>query len=200
MRPGKGMARILVFFGLIASGKSTLAEAFARRQGMAYCNTDRVRKELAGLATAEPSPANFGQGIYTSEFSRRTYQAMLDRAAADIRAGAAGVVLDGSYHSRAERDRVRGVASQLGAACTFILCQCGEDEVKRRLAERARDPLAVSDGRWEIYLTQRERFETPLEVPPADLIVMDTEAPVAELLAELNRRLGEFEADEPLSK
>ena len=185
------MARIVVFFGLIASGKSTLAEGFARQQDLPSYNTDRVRKELAGLAASERRPDGFQQGIYTSEFSRRTYQEMLDRTAADIRAGRAGVVLDGSYHRRAERDQVRDLAVGLGAACTFVLCECGEAEVKRRLAERARDPQAVSDGRWEIYLTQKETFEAPAEVPVADLLTMNTEAPVAELLEELNRRLGQ---------
>lgn len=185
------MSRIVVFFGLIASGKSTLAENFARQQGLPYYNTDRVRKELAGLAAAARRPDGFQQGIYTSEFSRRTYQTLLDRAAADIRAGRDGVVLDGSYHRRTERDGVRRLAAELKVPCTFVLCQCGEEEVKRRLAERARDPQAVSDGRWEIYLTQKERFEAPAEVPAADLITMNTEAAVAELLAELNRRLGQ---------
>jgi uncharacterized protein len=183
------MSRIVVFFGLIASGKSTLAELFARQQDLPYYNTDRVRKELAGLAAAERRPDGFQQGIYTSEFSRRTYQALLDRAAADIRAGRAGVVLDGSYHRRAERDGVRGLAAELEIPCTFVLCQCGDEEVKRRLAERARDPQAVSDGRWEIYLTQKERFEAPAEVPAADLITMNTEAPVADLLEQLARQL-----------
>ena len=185
------MSRIVVFFGLIASGKSTLAEAFARQQDLPWYNTDRVRKELAGLAAAERRPDGFQQGIYSSEFSRRTYKALLDRAGVDIRAGEAGVVLDGSYHRRTERNGVRELAAELKVPCTFVLCQCGEEEVQRRLAERARDPRAVSDGRWEIYLTQREKFESPAEVATVDLIVLNTEAPVAELLAELNRRLGQ---------
>ena len=185
------MLRIMVFFGLIASGKSTLAEQFARQHHLPYYNTDRVRKELAGLAAAEHRPAGYQQGIYTSEFSRRTYQALLDLAAADIRAGWPGAVLDGSYHRQAERDQVRRLATELQIPCTFVLCQCGEEEVKRRLAERARDLQAVSDGRWEIYLTQKEKFEAPTEVPAADLVILSTEASVAELLGELNRRLGQ---------
>ena len=183
------MSRIMVFFGLIASGKSTLAEQFARQHDLPWYNTDRVRKELAGLAAAARRPDGFQQGIYSSDFSRRTYQELLDRAAADIRAGQPGVVLDGSYHRRAERDQVRRLAAELEIPCTFVLCQCGDEEVKRRLAERARDPQAVSDGRWEIYLIQKETFEAPAEVPPADLLIMNTEAPVSVLLEQLARQL-----------
>lgn len=183
------MARIMVFFGLIASGKSTLAEQFARQHHLPYYNTDRVRKELAGLAAAAHRPDGYQQGIYSSEFSRRTYQALLDLAVADIRAGRPGAVLDGSYHRQAEREQVRRLAAELEIPCAFILCQCGDEEVKRRLAERALDPQAVSDGRWEIYLTQKEKFEAPAEVPAADLVIMNTEAPVADLLEQLARQL-----------
>ena len=52
MPQGDIVTRIFVFFGLIASGKSTLAEHFAKRYHLPYYNTDRVRKELAGIIQA----------------------------------------------------------------------------------------------------------------------------------------------------
>ncbi len=99
MQPGKQMSSVYVFFGLIASGKSTLAEEFSNQYGLPYFNTDVVRKELAGLDPASRQSATFNQGIYTQEFSRKTYQAMLDLAATKIRSGHKGLVLDGSYSS-----------------------------------------------------------------------------------------------------
>ena len=54
---------IYIFFGLIASGKSTLAELFAAAHHFPYYNTDRVRKELAGLAANERRPDGLGQGL-----------------------------------------------------------------------------------------------------------------------------------------
>jgi len=176
------VARIVVFFGLIASGKSTLAEGYAKQYDLPCYNTDRVRKELAGIDPSQRRPDGFQVGIYTPEFSRKTYQAMLDRAAADIGSGLAGVVLDGSYNSRSERDMVRSLAAEKDAQCVFIHCVCGEDEVKRRLAERAADPLAVSDGRWEIYQDQKKAFQDPVELPASALVTLNTEQPVAELL------------------
>jgi len=38
-----------VFFGMVATGKSYLAKAWAERLGGLYLNSDVVRKELAGL-------------------------------------------------------------------------------------------------------------------------------------------------------
>ena len=86
---------IYIFFGLIASGKSFLAERFAAERGLPYFNSDRVRKELAGIAATDRRPAGMGEGIYTPELSAKTYQALLDRAEEALQQGAAGVILDG---------------------------------------------------------------------------------------------------------
>ena len=58
LRAGQGSAgkTVVVFFGMIASGKSTLGEAWAGRHRAPYHNTDRVRKELAGLRPTDRRP------------------------------------------------------------------------------------------------------------------------------------------------
>ena len=184
------MSTIFVFFGLIASGKSTVAEAFADREQLLYLNTDRVRKELAGIAATERRPDGRNQGIYSPEYTKRTYQAMLDRAAAQIRQGMVGVVLDGSYSRERDRAEVLECAANLRADVRFILCRCSEAEVQRRLELRGRDPLAVSDGRWEIYLQQKETFEQPEELGEKHLLLLDTEAEPDILLNILTRWLN----------
>ena len=176
---------LYVFFGLIASGKSTLADLFAAEHGLPYYNTDRVRKELAGLAANERRPDGMSQGIYTPEFSERTYQTMLDRATEDFRQGGTGVVLDGSYSKATDRRRVNELANALQIRVMFFLCSCSEQETQRRLALRAQDPDAVSDGRWEIFVQQRAKFEQPDELPPQQLAYLDTEAAPQELLGML---------------
>lgn len=181
--------QLFIFFGLIATGKSMLAEAWARKRGTAYYNSDRVRKELAGLAPNADRKTGWSQGIYTQECSRRTYDTLLERANRDLAQGQA-VTLDASYHSRAERDRVRDFVRQLGGVRLFFVhCTCPEAVVRRRLAERARDPQAVSDGRWEIYVQQRASFEGPDELPEDELIVLETTAPVERLVEQLTTQV-----------
>lgn len=185
MQPDKHMVSLYVFFGLIASGKSTLAEAFSCQYGFPYFNTDRVRKELAGLEPVSRQPDAFNQGIYSKEFSRKTYQAMLDLIAVKIRSGHKGVVLDGSYSSMDERARVLAQAKALDARCIFIQCVCSDKVVRDRLEIRAQDLLAVSDGRWEIYLAQKESFQSPSELEPSQLITLETARSVVLLLEDL---------------
>ncbi len=183
-----GRNKLTVFFGLIASGKSTLAEAWALETGARYVNSDRVRKELAGLAANAPQKASFAAGIYSPEFSRKTYDVLLSRAEAEL-GDKHAVVLDGSYQSRAERARVCDLARRQGARLLFVLCRCPEVVMKERMDRRAQDPNAVSDGRWEIYLQQKERFEAPEELEPSELITIDTEAPVSTLLDRLRAQV-----------
>ncbi len=182
-------AEITVFFGMIAAGKSLLAEAWAARCGAEYWNSDRLRKELAGVAATARCAEGVDQGIYTPAFSRRTYDALLDRAAAALAAGRS-VVLDASYQSAAERRRVVALARRMGARLRFVLCACSEDETRRRLAMRAADPGAVSDGRWEIYLAQKRRFEPPDELPAGMLVTLDTGDQPSRLLDRLARLLA----------
>lgn len=181
-----GHPELWVFFGLIASGKSYLAEAWAARHGFAHLNSDRVRKELAGAEAAGGRGAGADQGIYTPEFSRLTYAELLVRAGRELRRGRS-VLLDASYQSRAERERVRSWAAERNTPVHFVQCICPEEEVKRRLNLRAADPKAVSDGRWEILQVQKRRFEEPRELDENQLVTISTNRPLEELMAELDQ-------------
>lgn len=190
MLPAKQMPNLYVFFGLIASGKSTLAERFASRFGFAYFNTDRVRKDLAGINQTSRQADQFNQGIYSSGFTRKTYQAILNLTEAEIKSGGRGVVLDGSYSSKDERARVIKLAAASNSPCVFILCVCSEKTVRERLEQRASDPAAVSDGRWEIYQVQKEKFQYPTELESSQLITMETKESVDVLVENLASTLN----------
>ncbi len=177
--------RLVVFFGMTASGKSTLAQAWADQQGAPYYNTDRVRKELVGLRATDRRPDGIGQGIYTPELSAQTYQEMLDRAQRDFAGGALLVVLDGSYSRASDRDAVRAWARLAGAQTRFFYCWCSPEVTRQRLARRAVDSAAVSDGRWEIYQYQQNSFELPDTAAEPDCVILSTEAALAELLKQL---------------
>lgn len=192
-------AAIYVFFGLIATGKSTLARFWAAQHALASFNSDVVRKELAGLAPTVRRQEALDRGIYTAEFSRKTYETMLAKAEAEVRAGR-GVVLDASYHRRAERQHVRRLARRHGFPVYFILCSCPEPVLRERLARRAMDPTAVSDGRWEIYLGQKEKFEPPTELAPDEVVILETTGPVATVAERLSAALRGLEADPSIKR
>lgn len=180
------LGKVFVFFGMIASGKSTLATAWAKRKGCPCYNSDRVRKELAGLVAESRQAAPMGEGIYNRESSRRTYDQLMVLTEEVLRINVGGcVVLDASYHSRAERDRVRERLAPF-AKVVFVQCLCPEDEMRERMERRHCDPRAVSDGRWEIYLQQKKVFEEPVELASGQLITINTHNTLDTLLMMLD--------------
>jgi predicted kinase len=174
---------------MTASGKSFLGRSWATRHSFPYFNTDIVRKQLAGLKENEPQPSGINDGIYSTAFTRRTYDAMIDKADLALQDSTNRcTVLDGSYLDPNERDKIRNT---LGKKCRiiFVLCKCSEETVRTRLTLRSNDPNAVSDGRWEIFLHQQKVFTSPTELPPEQLLVLNTEAPLESLMTQLDNIL-----------
>ncbi len=171
---------LLVFFGMVATGKSYLASAFANQYDLPYYNSDRVRKELAGLTPETGQQEDVDKGIYTPEFSRRTYNALIEHADRHFLADKqACVVLDGSYQSSSERDLLRKHFADR-VRLVFVHCFCSEKVVKERLDMRASDPDAVSDGNWQVYLTQKKRFQAATD--KEHVLELDTDAPIEVLV------------------
>jgi hypothetical protein len=185
-----GEKRVVVFFGMVASGKSTLAKLWAARHCYPYANTDVLRKGLA-LPAGTCRGDDGEKVLYSPAHSRRTYQALLEFAEKALH-NADTVVLDGSYQLRAERDLLR---SRLGGSVRvlFVLCSCGEEAVKARLAARSLDPTAVSDGDWEVYCRQKRVFEFPGELAEGVLLRLRTEKAPKILADELDLLLAQIE-------
>lgn len=182
---------LVVFWGFTATGKSYLARAWSTAHHFAYFNTDVVRKQLARRAGQGPSLA-YNKGIYSAEFTRRTYDLLIEKVVAALIEGPVGVVLDGSYLVADERTRL--AAAMAGQAdLRFVFCHCPETVIQARLAVRAVDPDAVSDGSWAVYLEQKRRYQPPLELTKGQLLILNTDAPLADLLVWLDKALLEGE-------
>ncbi len=170
---------LVVVCGLSGTGKTVLAEALHARTGFVHINSDLMRKHLAGvLPLARPEPLAYDAGLYSPEMSARTYQTMLDDAAAHLAAGR-GVVLDGTFQLRVGRDSARAIAAAAGVPFLVVECQCEEAEVARRLAERTRRGDSPSDADWAVYREQRHRFEPFAPEEQDHLLTVDSAGGIA---------------------
>ena len=182
----RAKAKLLVFCGMTATGKSFLAAKWAEKTGCSYHNTDLVRKELAGVEPTSRQKPGVGQGIYSKVFTRQTYAELHRRAEIDLDLKKEQmVVIDGSYSAEDDRQNVVKQFSSRADIC-FIYCYCSEDLIKQRLTQRAEDAQAVSDGRWEVYVMQKKRFNVPSVVDGAVLLMLNTARPIDLLLDEIN--------------
>jgi len=170
-------ALLVITCGLTATGKSALVRRLAELAGMEVISSDVVRKRLAGLAPTERRFEPFRGGIYSPEYTERTYAALLEEGRERLRRGQA-VVLDASYIRRQHRRAAARLTAEEGAQFACLECRASEGVVRRRLARRLRQGSDPSDARWEVYVAQKRRFQRPSEVAEQRLIVVDSERPL----------------------
>jgi aminoglycoside phosphotransferase family enzyme/predicted kinase len=181
-------AMLVITCGLTATGKSALVRRLADLSDIEVISSDVVRKRLAGLAPVERRFEPFRGGIYSPEFTERTYSALLEDARERLRRGQS-VVLDASYIRRQHRRAAARLATEEGAQFVCLECRASEDVVRRRLDRRLREGGDPSDARWEIYVAQKRRFQRPSEVAAERLIVVDSERPLDRAAEEVLRWL-----------
>jgi aminoglycoside phosphotransferase family enzyme/predicted kinase len=144
---------LLLVGGLPGSGKSTLARDLSARAGFTVLNSDRIRKELAGL----PAEARGPVSLYTDAVTESTYAECLRRAEVSLFRGER-VIIDASFRQNAFRQRFLHTARRLAVPTLWLECQADPAVCRRRLAGRHGD---VSDADWAIYELSAEHWEAP---------------------------------------
>jgi len=179
--------RLVITTGFVGSGKSTLAGELAGRLGMVHLSSDITRKALAGMSSTEHRYAQPEEGIYSAEFTRRTYDSLFSQARRFLADGVS-VILDGAFLKRDERLRARTMAEELGADFYIVECRISPELAQKRLLKRLEE-VSASDGHWGIFLKQQEWFEPVNEVPTPQHIAIDASAELAQNINEILEKI-----------
>ena len=163
---------LIIMVGLVGTGKTTVAESLSQKLGIPVISSDVTRKLLAGIQPSEHRYEDFHGGVYSTDFSRKTYDAVFEEARQRLAQGES-VILDASFQHRADRDRARALASNMSSRFLAIECVLPEDEARRRLEQRIRQ-VSASDGRWEVYVKQKTTFDSVSELSGSEHIIVDT--------------------------
>jgi hypothetical protein len=151
---------------------------------------DLLRKELAQISPLEHRFEKFHRGIYSPDFSRKTYETLFDRARISL-GGGESVILDGSFKKQTDRTTARDLARETQADFLFIECSSSDEEIHKRLSRRAREKNEPSDGRVELLAEQKKDY-APVEGFDSDhYLSLDTERPPEDCLARIFRHLLE---------
>ncbi|URN02879.1 AAA family ATPase [Actinomadura madurae] len=159
-----GRVGLILVGGLPGTGKTTLAGGLADRLGCSLLSSDRVRKELAGLAPTESAAASYGDGIYSAEWTQRTYRELAERATRLLRTGET-VILDASWTSQDSRDLLAAVAEREHAHLTALRCEAPASVCAERIRTR---PRGGSDADAEVAAAMRAHAAPWEESTPVD--------------------------------
>jgi len=175
---------LLVVFGLMGTGKTSLAKELARQTGWPVFSSDEIRKALEGISPTDRKWEPFEKGLYSEEMSQKTYWKIRDEAQKRLRQGQS-VILDGSYKRQAERIALMKLAKKNKARIRFLECRAPIKEIHQRLGQRGRDAMAVSDGRWEILNLQRKDFDPVNDPVKSNNFLIKTTRPAEQIVQKL---------------
>lgn len=167
---------LIIMVGFVGSGKTTVAQELSGRLGAVYLSSDITRKRLAGIPLTEHRHRQLGDGLYSAEFTRRTYDALYQEATDALAAGYP-VILDAAFLKAHERVTAQQIAAHAGADFYTLECRTDADLIQSRLEKRL-EQVTVSDGCWEIFLKQQEWFEPP-DISAPGYLMVDTSKPLA---------------------
>ncbi len=183
---GPTRPQLLLIGGLMGTGKSTLAQALHEATGYALLSSDATRKQLAQIEASQPLPELFGQGLYSTDWSARTYQ-MLRATASQLLHAGHSVIVDASHMRRADRLSFADIAQEEHTQATFLECSCSSQTAQARLARRWQQRIEAasrqegltqaSDGRPALYQDQKQRWEAfqAEQEPSIRYLSIDTE-------------------------
>ncbi len=178
---------LLAVGGLIASGKSAIADRLSVELSAPVVEADRTRKAMLGVDAFRRLDEPAWTGSYDSAVSDRVYDELFRRAGIVLRSGRP-VVIDASFRSASLRQAARDLAKAHGVPFRFVECRATRPICEERLAARAQQ-RTVSDGRLAIFDEFCARYEPVGELPPDEHLVLDTTTPINESLETLRRSL-----------
>jgi predicted kinase len=174
---------LFITSGLVGTGKTTIARALAKKLGLVVVSSDITRKQLAGIPLSEHRFEEFGSGIYSPQFTYKTYEKMISVAKETLR-NDDSVILDASFSKSSERLKAEELARKMGADFVVIECTLNEEIIKERLARR-QERCSISDARQNVLKSQKNLFEPLTEISGDHHVVIDTSQPVDRLIEEL---------------
>jgi aminoglycoside phosphotransferase family enzyme/predicted kinase len=162
----------VVFMGLSGSGKSTIAREFA--PDAVILRSDEIRKEATGVKKDEHHYRAVGEGIYTSELTRKIYCALLENAVNNAREGRK-VIVDATYLKEHQRRDFYDSCIGKGLNPFFVHCYASEEVLKDRIRKRMKEGRDISDAHLGILEHQLKHLEEPDELPGFRVLRINTE-------------------------
>lgn len=149
---------LIVIFGNIGTGKTSLAERLQELTDFSLLRSDLTRKEMFRVPVfSHREKAEFNQGIYNKKVTKKVYQELAKKSASLLRQGKS-VILDATFSKAIFRKKIIALSKKLKIPYYFFECCLSRKIVFERLKLRKKKK-EVSDADFLIYLRKRAEFE-----------------------------------------
>lgn len=134
----------IVFAGLPATGKTTVAYKLSQITGKSVFSSDVLRKRLMHYSPESSAESNPYSGIYSNDISKRVYRKLSALFYYKLLANQ-GVILDAGYHNRKDRDRLRELAERINKKVVIVWLDIDTEIIEKRLFQRRNEASRYSD-------------------------------------------------------
>jgi hypothetical protein len=138
-------ATLFIMHGPSGSGKSWLSERLAAQFEAVRVRSDVERKRLAGFRSLDARVHTAEQGIYTPEFSHRTYARLLESAESCLK-GSVNVIVDAAFLCGEPRRLFRELAARQGSRFVIVSCEADYSVLTKRIEGRRQSHADPSDA------------------------------------------------------
>lgn len=172
-RPAKPV--LMITHGLSGSGKTVFSQQLIMQMEMISLRSDIERKRLAGLDALAKSGSVAERGIYSREFSRRTYAHLAELAETLLNSGW-NVLIDATFIARWQRELFQQLAARCAVAFHILDFAVPEALLRQRVQARSvagkdaseaditilelqlrtAEPLTPAEMRWMVAATTVE--------------------------------------------
>lgn len=144
----KSLTKLILVCGLPGTGKTTVAEAIAKKAKARLLSTDVIRKEMI----SRPS--------YGKHEKDMVYGLLFSMAEMMLRDGKS-VLLDGTFYRADLRKRAGEIAAKTKSEFRVVEVVCDEEKIRQRLDKRCSAACAscASDADFAVYQKIKKIFE-----------------------------------------
>jgi aminoglycoside phosphotransferase family enzyme/predicted kinase len=150
---------LFITTGLTGTGKSTIARKISFDYNAEILSTDMLRKEIEDIDLYERHHEPYNKGLYSPEKMRNVYEKLLKKSDLYLKNNK-NIILDGTFRNEELRSKAKKIGEKNNAIILLIYCNCPEKIVRQYLNKRI-EKKSISDGRWEIYIKQKDTYQKP---------------------------------------
>ncbi|MCG8427036.1 MAG: AAA family ATPase, partial [Chromatiales bacterium] len=144
---------VVLTFGPSGAGKSTVTDSVIQLLPAVRIRSDVERKRLAGLLSSEASESALNDGIYTADFTAKTYDHLIHLTNTISTSGFIAIV-DATFLKQPQRQLFSDLAEQLDAPLVILDFQVSEEELHRRVESRMEAGGDPSEANIDVLKSQ----------------------------------------------